>query len=901
MNSFRVFLTVAAWLGLARVALGQPSAFTYQGRLQDNGGPATGIYEMRFVLRDAPTGGSQIAGTPAPTGLVGVTNGQFTVTLDFGSAAFNGSPRWLEIGVRTNGSLQAHTTLAPRQALTATPYATMAGSAAAYSGSVSDSQLSANVARLNAPQTFSATTTFNPPSGPPFLVNSTSRVNNLNADLLDGFSAGAFWNIGGNLGTGPSNFLGTADSQPLQLRVNNATALRLEPNPTSPNLVAGHPGNHIVPGVAGAVIGGGGAAGATNTVTALHGTIAGGRANRVSGNLGTVGGGDSNVAVNAYATVAGGLNNQAFGGLSVVAGGGTNTASGVGAVVAGGSQNLASGLRAVVGGGARNTATNNYSTVAGGQFNLANGLGAVVLGGINNEATNAYATVLGGFHNVAGGRFSVSAGNSALALHDGSFVWADMSVSAFFQSTAPNQFLIRAAGGVGIGAAPVDAALDVEGDVRVNDYDVFLRGGIDRDDGLGWYGSTKPFAGLSVEGPVLYGGAGGVLGTMDGGARAVLQWAASGHVGIGTVPAARLHVADGAQTVGLFQGSHTGGTWLGLENTAGGRRWSVISTGSGNGEGAGQLLFFAGGARVTFRDSGNVGIGTTVPGERLEVYGADATLRLRNQNDPIGAFVGNTYGGLQLGLYNPSASAVNVVAAGAKRTFFGFDSTGKVGSMVNNFFAPSFRNLLDDGNGNVTVSSGGAMTFGATTRQMIHLWNANYGIGVQANTFYSRSDGNFAWYRGGAHSDNTYDSGGGTTLMRLDGGGLTVNTTFISASDRDRKENLAPVNPRDVLARLVAMPVQHWNYKDDDAGTPHIGPTAQDFHAAFGIGRDDRHIAMVDADGVALAGIQGLHELVREKDAALEQLRRQNEALQQRLAALEKAVAGLVAGAGRAP
>mgnify|MGYP003337508133 CR=1 FL=1 len=73
---------------------------------------------------------------------------------------------------------------------------------------------------------------------------------------------------------------------------------------------------------------------------------------------------------------------------------------------------------------------------------------------------------------------------------------------------------------------------------------------------------------------------------------------------------------------------------------AGGRRWSLISTGPANGETAGQLLFFAGGAggtKVTFRDTGNVGIGTATPGERLEVFGADATLRLRNQNDAIGA------------------------------------------------------------------------------------------------------------------------------------------------------------------------------------------------------------------------------------------------------------------------
>src|SRR6266446_915344 len=106
----------------------QGTTFTYQGRLNDGGNPATGIYDLRFTLYDAasngnvPTGGGPL--TNAPTG---VTNGLFTVTLDFGGSPFDGSPRWLEIGVRTNGSANPYATLTPRQALTASPYAITAG------------------------------------------------------------------------------------------------------------------------------------------------------------------------------------------------------------------------------------------------------------------------------------------------------------------------------------------------------------------------------------------------------------------------------------------------------------------------------------------------------------------------------------------------------------------------------------------------------------------------------------------------------------------------------------------------------------------------------------------------------------------------------------------------------
>ncbi len=126
-------LTLAFWLAHTSVAHAQGTSFTYQGRLAEGGSPATGSYDLQFVLFDAASGGNALAGTNtlAP---VGVTNGLFTVTLDFGSAAWDGSARWLEIAVRTNGSPDAHTALAPRQPLTPTPYAIHAGNAALLSG-----------------------------------------------------------------------------------------------------------------------------------------------------------------------------------------------------------------------------------------------------------------------------------------------------------------------------------------------------------------------------------------------------------------------------------------------------------------------------------------------------------------------------------------------------------------------------------------------------------------------------------------------------------------------------------------------------------------------------------------------------------------------------------------------
>ena len=102
------------------------------------------------------------------------------------------------------------------------------------------------------------------------------------------------------------------------------------------------------------------------------------------------------------------------------------------------------------------------------------------------------------------------------------------------------------------------------------------------------------------------------------------------------------------------------------------------------------------------------------------------------------------------------------------------------------------------------------------------------------------------------------------------------------SSDRNKKANFATVSPREVLGRVVALPIETWNYLSQGPSVRHIGPMAQDFHQAFGVGEDDTHINMVDANGVALAAIQGLYQLVQEQELQLT-------VLEARLAALEAA------------
>jgi hypothetical protein len=120
---------------------------------------------------------------------------------------------------------------------------------------------------------------------------------------------------------------------------------------------------------------------------------------------------------------------------------------------------------------------------------------------------------------------------------------------------------------------------------------------------------------------------------------------------------------------------------------------------------------------------------------------------------------------------------------------------------------------------------------------------------------------------------------------------------WTSVSDRNAKEDFTAVTPGDVLARVAALPITQWKYKVEPAGVKHIGPVAQDFHAAFGLGDSDKAIGSVDESGVALAAIQGLNQKLEQqlqsKDQELQKLKEQNDSLASRLNNLEQLVQSL--------
>jgi hypothetical protein len=245
------------------------------------------------------------------------------------------------------------------------------------------------------------------------------------AYALNALSApGSGWNLTGNSGTAPGNFLGTTDNQPLVLQVNNQRVARMEPG-TGPNVVLGYLANTVTAGAASATIGGGGLAGAPQRVSDRGGTVSGG-----AGNLAGNASGTEEDAP--YATVGGGYMNAAYNDYSTISGGQGNTVT-----------NLADG--GTIGGGSSNLVSEWHATVAGGIRNVASGSSSAIGGGSWNQASGNLSVIPGGFQNQALGIASFAAGNKAQALHDYAFVWSDASGPC--NSVTSNTFVARASSG----------------------------------------------------------------------------------------------------------------------------------------------------------------------------------------------------------------------------------------------------------------------------------------------------------------------------------------------------------------------------------------------------------------------------------------------------------------------
>jgi autotransporter adhesin len=156
-----------------------------------------------------------------------------------------------------------------------------------------------------------------------------------------------------------------------------------------------------------------------------------------------------------------------------------------------------------------------------------------------------------------------------------------------------------------------------------------------------------------------------------------------------------------------------------------------------------------------------------------------------------------------------------------------------------------------------------------------------------ANQFVVRSAGGATFY----------SNAGMTTGVSLAAGG----GSFDNLSDRRMKTNFRALDGEEVLARLAKIPILEWNYISQDASIRHVGPMAQDFRAAFGLGEDDRHINTLDPDGISLKAIQALDARTQATSQDVERLKEENAALRRTLEVLRQEIEALQASAASRP
>jgi hypothetical protein len=323
------------------------------------------------------------------------------------------------------------------------------------------------------------------------------------------------------------------------------------------------------------------------------------------------------------------------------------------------------------------------------------------------------------------------------------------------------------------------------------------------------------------------------------------------------------------------------------------------------------------------------GGGFTAVGPRVGLSPAPHALALPGLFTQQNSFSPNVIGGIPVNAVTPGAAGATIAGGGAPvpdnnrvTDTFGAIGGGCTNRAGNNSGTPDdaqfatiaggFRNIAGAyyttvGGGVANAASaqystvpggdsneaGGAYSFAAGRRGKVRT-PAQVGGGDT-----NGDEGTFLW----ADSTNAdfLSTGPNRFLVRASGGatiysdillsaGVTLppgDSAWTMASDRGLKDNFATVNVREVLARLLSIPLSTWNYKSQDASIRHMGPMGQDFFAAFGLGTEATRISTIDTDGVALAAIQGLHELVQEKDCEIAELRDKNVELEARLAAVE--------------
>jgi hypothetical protein len=251
--------------------------------------------------------------------------------------------------------------------------------------------------------------------------------------------------------------------------------------------------------------------------------------------------------------------------------------------------------------------------------------------------------------------------------------------------------------------------------------------------------------------------------------------------------------------------------------------------------------------------------GTIGGGIANEAYSV-ATVAGGQLNDALGAFsvIGGGYGNVASGghgiiaggLQNQATNLFAVVMGGEQNHATG-NYSAIVGGRQNN--ANGANSVVMGFRGLTTANANGSFVYSDASP-------GEFGSG-QPNEFLVGATGGI-----GMFTSKIYQTG----CIIAAGGGQ-----WQCFSSRDGKTDIAPVDAVDVLERVVALPISTWRYRGENEGIRHLGPMAQDFHAAFGLGSVNTSIGVLDGSGVAIAAIQGLHTQLRERDSAIAALRAQ--------------------------
>lgn len=471
-------------------------------------------------------------------------------------------------------------------------------------------------------------------------------------------------------------------------------------------------------------------------------------------------------------------------------------------------------------------------------------LGATLAGGGNfgseNSVQGNYGTVSGGLKNRAFGEGSVVSGGQD-----------NTSGSTYVEGVSPGAYFATVAGGVQNQATGHSSAVGGGFLNIASGYGSVVAGG-NLNDATG-------------QGATIGGGydntASGLNATVAGGVFSVASGSGSFAAGHGSQATGDVSVA-----LGYFNSATGFATTVsgGYDNVAS-SKYSTIGGGYANRASAQGATVGGGGMNQAEQVLGNeakAGASTIAGGygnviDSFGFYGVIAGGQQNRILAPANNVGHATIGG---GLLNTVALGGGTVAGGNGNTAGGFDST------------------VSGGIGN-TASGHGAMVPGGASNTAAGL--RSFAAGNRAKAL---NDGCFAW------ADNTNADFSCTTnnafIARASGGvqfysnaALTTGCSIAAGggawsctSSRDEKTDFVPVDPVAVLKRVASLPLTEWRYRTEQSRARHLGPMAQDFRTAFGLGDDDRSIGLVDLGGVALAAIQGLERLVRDKDRRIADL-----------------------------